>query len=56
MYLDTITDEMPVANVANRFIRPGTSSKENLILAKFSKENEITSCLDEDSVGYDGFG
>jgi hypothetical protein len=52
--LDTITDEMPVANVAYRFVRPSTSSKENLILAKFPKENDIA-ILDQDGIGYDGF-
>jgi hypothetical protein len=46
---------MPVANIADRFVRPGTLSKENLILAKFPQENEIT-IVDEDRLGYDGFG
>jgi hypothetical protein len=45
MCLDTITDEMPVANIADRFVRPGTLCKDKLILAKFPEENKIAISL-----------
>jgi hypothetical protein len=54
--LDTITDESSEANIADIFVRPGPSSKEHIILAKFSKEHAIAVLLDEDGVGYDWFG
>jgi hypothetical protein len=37
--LPTIFDEGSEADVADMFVRPGTSSKENIIPAKLTKEN-----------------
>jgi hypothetical protein len=41
MLLSTFIDERSEANIADMCVRPGSSSKVNVVLAKFAEEDAI---------------